>query len=96
MGLGLIIIVGRRFWICLIVLNEFKDVFKDIFDYFNFSVYIDVFCKKNYSYFFLNKLIVMEYIYRIDIWIVIIYEFVMNFVCIFVENVDIFLFYFDL
>lgn len=52
--------------------------------------------KKNQSYFFLNKLIVMESIYGIDIRIAIIHEFVMYSVCIFVENVDIFLFYFDL
>lgn len=48
--------------------------------------------KKNQSYFFLNKLIVMESIYGIDIRIAIIHEFVMYSVCIFVENVDIFLF----
>lgn len=38
----------------------------------------------------------MESIYGIDIWIAIIHEFVMYSFCIFVENVDIFLFYFDL
>lgn len=89
-------LTGRKLWIRLIASNESKDFFKDIFDYFNFSAYTDALCKKNHSYFFSNKLIVMESIYRIDIWIAIIHEFVMNSVCIFVENVDIILFYFDL
>lgn len=52
--------------------------------------------KKKSKLLFLNKLIVMESIYGIDIRIAIIHEFVMYSVCIFVVNVDIFLFYFDL
>lgn len=85
-------LTGRKLWIRLIASNESKDFFKDIFDYFNISGYTDALCKKNQSYFFLNKLIVMESIYGIDIRIAIIHEFVMYSVCIFVENVDIFLF----
>lgn len=87
-------LTGRKLWICLIASNKYKDFFKDIFDYFNISGYTDALCKKKSKllFFFFYKLIVMESIYGIDIWIAIIHEFVMYSFCIFVENVDSFYF----